>query len=49
MLKRTTIYLDTADLKALAKVAKAMDRPLAWVIRYAIKELLKRDCQWQLK
>jgi predicted transcriptional regulator len=42
MLKRTTVWLDTAELKKLAKLGKELDRPVAWLIRKAVSELLKK-------
>jgi predicted transcriptional regulator len=43
MLKRTTVWLDTAELKQLAKLGKELDRPVAWLIRKAVSELLKKE------
>jgi len=43
MLKRTTVWLDSAELKQLAKLGKELDRPVAWLIRRAVSELLLRQ------
>jgi hypothetical protein len=43
MLKRTSVFLNAAELKELAKLGKKLDRPVAWLIRKAVSELLKRE------
>jgi hypothetical protein len=37
------VWLDTAELKELAKLGKKLDRPVAWLIRKAVSELLAKE------
>jgi predicted transcriptional regulator len=37
------VWLDTAELKELAKLGKKLDRPVAWLIRKAVSELVERQ------
>jgi predicted transcriptional regulator len=43
VLKRTTVWLDTAELKELVKLGKKLDRPVSWLVRKALSELLERQ------
>jgi len=43
MLKQTTIYLDSADMKKLGQLAKKDGLKAAYLVRKAIKEYLKRQ------
>lgn len=42
-LKATSIRLDEATLKQVGQMAKAMDRPRAWLMTQAIKQFVERE------
>jgi len=42
MLKGTSIYLDTADMKKLERLAKKENLKASYLVRKAIKEFLVR-------
>ncbi len=44
-LKATSVRLDDATLEQVRQVAKAMDRPRAWLMAHAIKQYVERE-QW---
>jgi len=43
VLKRTSLFIDAAELKELAKIGKKVDRTVAWLIRKAVSEYLERN------
>lgn len=43
MLKATSVRLEEDTLQRIEKLAKAMDRPRAWVMAYAIREYVARE------
>ena len=44
-LKATSVRLDDETLSRVGEIAKAMDRPRAWLMSHAIKEYVKRE-EW---
>ena len=44
-LKATSVRLDDETLEHLGQMAKAMDRPRAWLMAHAIKQYVERE-QW---
>ena len=42
-LKATSIRLDEATLKQVGQMAKAMDRPRAWLMAQAVKQFVERE------
>jgi predicted transcriptional regulator len=43
MLKRTSVFLDAAELRKLIELSEKLDRPVAWLIRRAVSELLAKE------
>lgn len=47
-LKAASVRLDDETLKRVGMMAKAMDRPRAWVMTQAIKQFVERE-KWFIK
>ncbi len=47
-LKATSVRLDEETLERVGQMAKAMDRPRAWLMAQAIKQFVERE-EWFVK